>query len=429
MTELTSAPETVPPSRALRSRARTRAARWWRRRPVRKAWLLSHRWLGLILGLFLVVECTTGAVLLYHAEYFRATNSELYRHTPSNAPMSGVDAIRVVDRAHPAFGASWVATDGGVWVVGEPSYAKQWFVDPGSGHLNGLAHTDRGVMALLVNIHDCGFTCAGYPGYSSWFATPIWDDGPTAFTGITRGGFVLGVLGLLAVFLVLSSVRIWWPGRKKLRSRLVVRRGRGRFARDFDLHNVVGAIGLPFLLMWGITGAALEFPVVEKAWLAVTGGDQPAVANYSVTPNPAAAQNPQITATQAVAAAIDEAGGGRMQFLVLPTKATPYYEVDLITSFGSDRFRAIYGGDAYAYVDAHDASNVNVVNGADEGPGPNRFYDKFLEPTHFGWNVNAWWRIVWFVLGIAPLVLFVTGVSTWLFRRGVKKRRRRAGLP
>lgn len=64
-----------------------------------------------------------------------------------------------------------------------------------------------------------------------------------------------------------------------------MRRGKGRFARDYDLHNVVGAVCLPFLLMWGVTGAAFEFPQVETAWLYVTGG-HPVDETYGVYAEP-----------------------------------------------------------------------------------------------------------------------------------------------
>jgi uncharacterized iron-regulated membrane protein len=46
-------------------------------------------------------------------------------------------------------------------------------------------------------------------------------------------------------------------------------------------------------------------------------------------------------------------------------------------------------------------------------------------PAHSGMIVNGWWRIVWGVLGLVPLLLGITGLSTWLWTRGVRKRRRR----
>ncbi|WP_375486904.1 PepSY-associated TM helix domain-containing protein [uncultured Jatrophihabitans sp.] len=422
----TAAPDiaTKDPAPSRPSAARGALRGWWRRRPVHRGLVLLHRWPGLVLGLLLVVECTSGAVLLYDAEIFRATNGGLYRHTAAASPITPDRAVAVVKAAHPGFDAIWVAEDKGVLVVGDPAYHTQWFVDPGTGRINGHGSLDTGFMGLLVNLHDCAFSCEGYPGYQPWFDVEVWKAGPTFLDGITRGGLILGVVGLSLILLVATSVKIWWPGRKRLKQRLVVRRGRGRFARDYDLHNVIGAVALPFLLMWGITGAAFEFPVVENTWLALTGGDKPATETYAVTPNPAAAGRPRITTAQATDAALAEVPG-RVSFVGLPTKDAPYYEVDIITSYASSEHRAIYRGDAYVYLDAHDATNVHV---ADEGTGPaaNRFYDKYLEPTHFGWNVNAWWRAVWAVLGLAPLALMVTGVSTWWFRRGVRRRRERA---
>jgi uncharacterized iron-regulated membrane protein len=68
------------------------------------------------------------------------------------------------------------------------------------------------------------------------------------------------------------------------------------------------------------------------------------------------------------------------------------------------------------------------VSSVDAKPEPaaNRFYSKVFEAAHFGWLAGGWWRIVWVVLGLTPLALLLTGVSTWLFRLGTKRRRRRA---
>jgi uncharacterized iron-regulated membrane protein len=45
---------------------------------------------------------------------------------------------------------------------------------------------------------------------------------------------------------------------------------------------------------------------------------------------------------------------------------------------------------------------------------------------HYGHSVNPYWRALWFVLGLAPLLLLLIGVSTWLYRRQVTRRRRAA---
>ena len=45
---------------------------------------------------------------------------------------------------------------------------------------------------------------------------------------------------------------------------------------------------------------------------------------------------------------------------------------------------------------------------------------------HSGYVVNGWWRIIWLVMGLAPLLLAITGVSTWLVRRKTRKARKKA---
>ena len=390
---------------------------------MRRALVVLHRWPSLVLGLLLVLETTSGAVLLFHGEYFRATHSSLYVHGTGTdvGPDRAIDEVARVD---PDFAPLWAAKDDGVWLVGNADYQTVYGVDPASGRITDHADTDSGVMGFLVNLHDCALSCEGYPGHVGWLGNTVPTLGLSFLTGITWSAVVLGTLGVLLIGLAVSGAIVWWPGIARWRHGFRVRTGKGRFARDYDLHNVVGIVAVPFLLMWGITGAAFEFPVVEKAWLAVTGGEQVAEPDFALTPDPTTADRPDIGTDRAVATALALVPGDA-QWIGRPSADASWYEIDVVTSYGSSAGRAIYSGDAYVLIDAHNATNTQVFDSGD-GPLANRFYDKFLEPTHFGWNVNAWWRLVWLALGLTPLILMVTGVSTWLFRRGTRKRRRAA---
>jgi uncharacterized iron-regulated membrane protein len=77
-------------------------------------------------------------------------------------------------------------------------------------------------------------------------------------------------------------------------------------------------------------------------------------------------------------------------------------------------------------VDALDATNVRVFLGP-SATVSNAIADEWAQPAlHYGHAVNPYWRVLWFVLGLAPLLLLLTGLSTWLFRRRVSRRRRAA---
>ena len=109
---------------------------------------------------------------------------------------------------------------------------------------------------------------------------------------------------------------------------------------------------------------------------------------------------------------------GEIRYVSLPGEGFDYYSFSIAGNgyqpYGS---RAFFGGDQTVNIDSHDPNHVSVVD-AKPQPGANTFYEKVFEPAHFGWLVNGWWRIIWFVLGIAPLALMVTALSTWLFRLG-----------
>ncbi|QUQ71668.1 PepSY-associated TM helix domain-containing protein [Kutzneria sp. CA-103260] len=393
----------------------SRFRRWLRRRPVRRAMVLTHRWTSLVLGLFLVIETTSGAILLYRAEYFRATHAELYQHTDGPAPISLSQARDLVRQAHPDFTPAWVSNDQGIIAVGDPTFTYIYAVDPGTGHLNGYANINDGFMGLMANIHDCALTCPTDAGYVAWMATPI--------LGQTLGGILLVVLGLLMVLLAITGLITWWPGFRRFSHGFRVRLHRGRFARDYDLHNVIGLVAVPFVLMWGVTGAAFELPAVENAWLAITGGTSVDANRYTFTPDPAAANAADIGLDQAVSTALQRHPGD-IRYVSLPNEDSAYYGVSISGSYAPYNARAFFGGDVFVYVDAQDAAQASVVDGGNAEPLANTFYEKVFEPAHFGWLVNGWWRIIWVVLGLTPLALMITGLSTWLFRAGTKRRRR-----
>ncbi|WP_328606739.1 PepSY domain-containing protein [Amycolatopsis sp. NBC_00345] len=397
--------------------------RWLHRKPVRRALIVTHRWTSLVLGLFLVLETTSGAVLLYHAEYFRATHGEFYQHTDSSHPVGFQQARDIVAAAHPEFSPAWVSADGGILAVGDADFAQAYAVDPGTGRINGEARIENGVMGFLVNLHDCGLTCANDPGYVSWLAAPVPSIGIDWSPSMNWGLLILVVLGLLMVLLALTGIVVWWPGFRRFSHGFRVRTGKGRFARDFDLHNVIGIATVPFVLMWGVTGAAFYLPQAKDAWLAVTGGAPADTAKYSFTASPAAPGTPEIGIDRAAAAAL-AVTPGEVRYVTAPQSG--YYNVS-IASPGYQPYgeRAFFGGDHTVYVDSHDATHVSDMDGKPQ-PGANTFYDRVFEPAHFGWLIGPWWRIVWFVLGLAPLALMLTGLSTWLFRTGSKRRRRKA---
>ncbi|MBB5915610.1 putative iron-regulated membrane protein [Nocardia transvalensis] len=404
---------------AVRERSEPRAVRTRRRarKPVRRGLIVAHRWSALILGLVLVVQCTSGAILLYHAELFRAQHATFYRHTEGSPVADAEDAVTLVRAADPGFDIGWVGSDGGVLVVGDREYTAAYSVDPATGALNERIDLGDGVLGWLVNLHDCAFGCLRFSG-----AIPVLNNQPPLI-GITWAASILVVMGLLLVLLAVSGAIVWWPSLTRLRHGFRVRLSKGRFARDRDLHDVLGILAVPFLLMWGITGTAFEWHAVEQVWLGATGGDTNLHPPQDVFRPRAAEENaPRISLTDAEATVRREVSG-RIAYTLLPTEAAPYYRASVAGAYSPREHRAFYSGDVLVYVNARDATDTKVVDAAHDRPLANTFYAKVFEPAHFGWLVDGRWRVIWLAFGLTPLALGITGVSTWLFRRRTRKRR------
>jgi hypothetical protein len=271
-----------------------------------------------------------------------------------------------------------------------------YFVDAGTGTLNGRNNLYGGVVGFLENLHDGALTCEGFAGYTPWLSSPAPVASLSPFEEMTWGAVLLAIAGAALVFLAATAPFIWWPGLRRWRNAFRLRWRSGRYARDFDLHNVIGIVALVPLLVWGLTGLNFEVPGFRDVWDFATGGQSPPEDNYTME----ASENPRppITLGKAMQSAVERFPGLRLL-------------------------------DAGPNLWAHNAvyeDNVCVFL----GPSPtvsNAIADERTQPAlHYGTAVNGYWRALWFVLGFAPLLLSITGVSTWLYRRRVKRGRRAA---
>jgi uncharacterized iron-regulated membrane protein len=397
---------------------------------------LLHRWVSLVLGVVLLVITTSGAFLVYGPEWWQWTNSSAYAESSSHVSVSPPAALGIVNAAHPDLNADTVNVYGGVYEVSAVTHAggTYYTVDPASGRILGEVDLDRGFMAFMKQAHDCFFSCSELPGYIAVANHSVPTLGMKWLTDLTWGQVLLGGFALLLIFLALSGLWLWWGTLKKWADAVRVRWHRGRYARDFDLHNVIGIAAVPFLLVWGLTGAMIEFPWAKSAWYATTGGSTPA--DSTLTSNPAPKGTPDLTpdaAITAAAATVVKRHGhpGRLTFFELPAADDPastytvVFHVDGFDPYSHHRFP----GQENINVDRHDAGRVGVID-LSPGAAPtvsNALADSLaLVTLHFGQTFNVWWRLLWFGFGMAPLLLALTGVSTWLAKRGVRKRRRQA---
>jgi len=90
------------------------------------------------------------------------------------------------------------------------------------------------------------------------------------------GGVVTGVSTLLCLLLSATGLVLWWPrSLRAMRNVAWPRRGLSGRARDWQWHNAVGVLVLPFLFVLSATGSVMAWPWAEKALYMAVGSEPP----------------------------------------------------------------------------------------------------------------------------------------------------------
>ena len=416
-----SRPQAATPARRPRRRRR------WRPRLVLAK---AHRWSSFALGLLLLGIVLSGAALLLAPEIEQLTHPSLYDSSGGVARVSPGEALASVHRELPDLdltGATVVRQRGAWEVLAEGKVTR---VDPHDGHVLGSIDREHGVMAFLANLHECGLGCEGMSGYVWFLAKPAQIGGFDLTLGNegTWGGLTLLVTALTLLALSLSGLVLWWPGRRRLRRGLEVRRGRGRYKFQYDLHKVVGFVALPFLAMWALTGVNFELPKqAEAAWYAVTPGDAQPESDFEFKSKPGSGPGIGIAAAiRSARAAVPS--GSELVSVNSPDhgEKTSYYE--LWWSHGVDPYAyGTFPGNYGVYVDRYSGRAVRYWPNPENGSVTSGFWQNWTGPLHMGYVVGWIPRLGWVGFGLTPLLLAVTGITTWLLRRRLGRRRRGNG--
>jgi uncharacterized iron-regulated membrane protein len=208
------------------------------------------------------------------------------------------------------------------------------------------------------------------------------------------------VVGFIGLFLVLSSLTgllIWI--RRSNRWRLFgTRRGIAWQYTKFDLHRSVGVIGNVLLLFVAVTGVVIAFPQTITQLL---GGPLPP-RPVSVAENSAA----PATLEEYVVAAERAIPGGTVRQLRLPR--TPDRPVNARIRMPGDLRQ---GGSARVNLEPVTARILSIERPEDWPIS--KSIVQASTPLHYGeWGGFAV-RLLWFLIGLMPPVLFVTGLMMW----------------
>lgn len=221
---------------------------------LRKSLFWIHLVAGLVCAIPLLVVAFTGVLLSVEPQVFDAVERDMLRVEPraGSAPIS-LDSM--VSSAHRVQAGKVTA----VTIVPDASQAAvvrfgkegAVWVNPWTGAVQGRTTLVHAAFAWLERIHR-------------WLGSR------------EVGGKITGVSVLLCFLLSVSGMVLWWPRNLKALSQVVFpRRGLKGRARDWQWHNALGVLALPFLLVLSSTGTVFAWPWAEVAMYRMLGSEPP----------------------------------------------------------------------------------------------------------------------------------------------------------
>lgn len=351
---------------------------------IRRILFNLHLWTAMIAGALLLVLGGTGAILAFEEPIDHALNPGLFYVHPQGNPLPASALLSRIRQEYPGkrvnmlmFGkAPDLST---MALVAGPGSV---FIDPYSGRIMGTRKTNKYFTQTVHQLHI------------------------RLLMGET-GSRILGVAGLLLVFLALSGVYLWWPLK-----RVTIATGKSWRRFNFDLHHAAGFYSSVFLLILALTGVMVSFsdytvPAMYKITHSDAGDE-----DTESTPIPHARP---ISPDQAVATALATIPGTQLVSLVPPKGPTGSYRVAV--HFPEDRTP---GGRSVVFIDQF-SGTVLSSESSRTAPAGTRLVN-LNRALHTGDIGGLPTKIIGCLASLAVIVQVFSGLIMWWKRRAPAQR-------
>ena len=350
------------------------------RQRLRRLWLKVHRWVGLSLGIVLLVAALTGSAMLLAEPLDESLNQALF-HVPD---ASTVDYRAVMERLKAELGPDADITlrppreeqeSFQAYVRG--SWKGTVYLHPASGEILGSRGEVEGMMGVLFALHS------------------------NLFAG-EAGKAVLTLAAFAYLLMLASGVYLWWPTR--WRNALSIRWSAGGRVALFDWHRVTGVVFGIFVLLAVLSGAYMAWPPIAGMVNALS--DTPPASPPLVSGGPARSEIVELAVARA-RAAFPEAAVGYVQ---VPAK--PSLPIRVRLRLPDDPHP---NGLTSVWLHPNNADPIRVDRWSDLSPGTQAY--SYIYPFHTGELWGPVWTGLSFLMGAALSAYSFTGLLLWWRRR------------
>ncbi|MBF2007668.1 PepSY-associated TM helix domain-containing protein [Chlorogloeopsis fritschii PCC 9212] len=348
-----------------------------------------HRYIGLVVGLIVVLIGLTGSLLVFkpEIEYFLIAQKFGYV-LPGEQPIS-IDSV--VETVNSAIAQQPDLKIGSIILPNNPTspyHVRLWdskdkltqmFIHPYTGEVMGWSKEGSNIMQLALRLHY------------ELLAGKI-------------GLIVIGMTGLLLFILSITGV-ILWPGWRKLIAGFKIKWNAHPKRVNFDIHKVTGIIVVVFLSFTGFTGFCWNFYEQSvPAIYAVTFTPKPP----ELASKPIPTQSP-LPLSQILKNADAALPNAKTTYIGIPDQPEGIIRVGKRQAHESS-----YYGESEVSLDQYSGKVLRVFDSRSLPLG-DRILTSFV-PLHYGtfWGFAS--RILYVFVGFAPLILFISGLVMWWYR-------------
>jgi len=355
-----------------------------------KAWYLVHKWTSLICTVFLLMLCITGLPLIFHEEIEHLTSNAEPPAMPADTPRLSTDEIVKAGYArYPGEAIHFVIWDDedpnllylsfGKTIDASPENNRILVMDARTAAVLEEPDLDSGFLAIMLKLHTDMF--AGLPGK-----------------------LFLGLMGLLFVVATVSGVVLYAPFMRRLDFG-TVRRNSSTKVKWLDLHNLLGAATIVWVIVVGATGVINTWAdLVLQLWRF----DQLAAMTAPYKDKPAVEHPASVDDSLATA------------FAAAPSM-TPSFVAFPGTLFSSKHhYMFAMRGDTPLTKRIIQPVLVDAETTALTETRRMPWYVTTLlvsQPLHFGDYGGLPLKIIWALLDVAAIVILGSGLYLWYARR------------
>lgn len=352
---------------------------------MRRLLVQVHLWVGVASGLYIFVVCLTGAALVFRLDLQRARNPHLFTPRASGLLADPVTVMERVSRAYPDHRLSGVEA-------------------PTSRRPTYLAYVTRGREFVTVLVDPVSVEILGELPNDPLVASVqrLHFDLMAGRTGRTVNG--IGAVCILVM--CASGCVIWWPGRKHVMRGFLVDVRRDTKRVIWELHRAMGIWSVAFLALFALTGLSLVFPAPFRN---AVNAISPITGTRAPSSSPAAPDAVPPTWASLIARARQERPGHHVARVIAPANDRAAFLVQF-----SSRSPTPAGSDlSSVYFDQYSGA---ILAAAQPTRTAGDLVVAWTVPLHVGAFGGEPLRWIWFAFGLAPLLLFVTGMTTWWTR-------------